>query len=631
MISDTNKKKILSISCIEDVIGDFVELKKSGLNYRGLSPFSKERNPSLIVSPDKKIWKDFSSGKGGNIITFLMEHENFTYGESLRYLANKYNIKIDDNKEYLFKKKEKHEEILYVIQDYAKNFYINQLYVTKEGKENGLYYLIKKRGYNINIIKEFELGYAPISWNIFTKKALEKGFKLIDLIKSGFTLFRSSNYFDCFRNRVMFPIHNLSGKIVGFGGRNINSSSFNVMKYINSSESVIFQKGKTLYGLFQAKKNILKENICYLVEGYTDVISLHQSGIKNVVASSGISLTINQILLIKKFTKNIVLFYDGDHSGIKASLRVINMVLEQGMNIRILLIPKGEDPDSISKKYSTSELRFFLRKNSYNFVYFKKKIYEKFWKNDPINKFLLVINILNSISKIYSVLKKELFLQEASKILNIREKILLTELERIDRKKDNVNGNFSFIRSVVGVGKNINNKIKHNLSFLDKNNHEHFIENKLMQLILYHGNKKIIKNGNGSSTTYTTITEKFSYFFKYGKIHFTSKENEKNFLIFCNKKKIDLCLSNKYKYNKNEKFCFLSKWEKKGIEVPSEEDNIDQYANDILLIYKSLYVLQLIKKEIINYKKNKNKLLLRKIMYLTNIKNKIFKKLHRYV
>ncbi|WP_185858772.1 DNA primase [Blattabacterium cuenoti] len=607
MISKKTIQKILSSSCIENVIGDFVELKKSGINYRGLSPFSNEKTPSLVVSPTKKIWKDFSSGKGGNIITFLMEHEHFTYVESLRYLAKRYGINIDQK--FLNRIDHKKYEKLYSIQDYAKHFFINQLSFTKEGKENGLNYLIQKRGLHMKIIQKFELGYAPIYWSSFTDHALKKGFKIWDIKKSGLSIVKKYNHFDCFRKRVMFPIHHsISGRVIGFGGRNIDSIS-STTKYINSSESEIFQKSKILYGLFQTKKNIIKEDLCYLVEGYTDVISLYQSGIKNVVSSSGISLTVDQILLIKKFTKNIILFYDGDRSGIKASLRGINMILEQTMNLRILFISNGEDPDSISKKYSISQLKDFLSKNSYNFISFKQKIYEKFHQDDPIKKSFFVLNILNSISKISHVIQKELYLQEASKVLRIRQEVLMDELEKINKKKK--------LRTISTVQ-------EHKTFFYEKKDDFPFLEEELIRLILNYGSKIITKYNR-------TVKEEILHVFKAYKLRSFLKDNQEIFdQIFSQKEKTFKFLDNR----KNQKSYSLSKWDKKGIQVPSKEDHIDQYVIDILLKYKYLYISKLIKKEIQHHKTTKNndrKYFLKRIMYLTNIKNKLSKKLHRYV
>ncbi len=610
------KEKILSSSCIEDVIGDFVQLRRSGLNYRGLSPFSREKNPSFIVSPIKKIWKDFSSGKGGNIITFLMEHEHFSYEESLSYLAKKYHIELYNEEFHEKNENDKNYDKLYTIQKYAKYVFIKQLYSTKEGKDIGLDYLIQKRGFKSEIIQEFQLGYALNYWRTFTEEALKKGFILSDLIKSGLTVPRkNNNHFDRFRKRIMFPIHDWSGKIIGFGGRNIDDGSCHI-KYMNSSESDIFQKGKTLYGLFQSKKYILKENLCYLVEGYTDVISLHQSGIKNVVSSSGVSLTIYQISLIKKFTKNIIIFYDGDYSGIKASLRSINMILEQGMNLRLLSVPKGYDPDLISKQYSHMELKHFLDRHSYNFISFKKKIFSEFYSDDPVKKSFLVDSILHSISKIWNLIQRELFLQEASRILNIRQDILIFELERIN-KKQSTNRKKS-IHSLI-----IQNSDNEKYNFQIKlNNHEKdvviFLEKKLIELILNHGNKTIKIDGK-----LMTVFERLLHFFKYWKISFISKENQNIFL----KKSVPFTGQ-----NQNKKWNLLSKWKKKGIQIPSEEDHLHQYVDDILLKYKSLYILKLIQKEIDNIKHiNNSKCVIKKIMYLTNMKNKIFKKLHRYV
>lgn len=614
MISKETIKRIFSVSCIEEVIGDFISLKKSGLNYRGLSPFSNEKNPSLIVSPTKKIWKDFSSGKGGNIITFLMEHENYSYVESLRYLAKKYDIKIQEEKKNKFIRKIDHEN-LYLIQDYAKCFFMKQLSYTKEGQEKGLIYLMKQRGLNMKIIHQFELGFSPSSWTKFTENALKKGFQIQDLKKSGLTGFKKSNHFDSFRKRVMFPIHDLSGRVIGFGGRKIDNSSRSI-KYLNSSENDIFQKSKILYGLFQAKKNILKEDLCYLVEGYTDVLSLHQSGIKNVVSSSGTSLTIDQILLIKRFTKSIVLFYDGDRSGIKASLRVVNMILEQEMDLRILFFYNGEDPDFLAKKYSSSQLREFLGKKSYHFVSFKKKIYEKFHQDDPMKKSFLVLNILKSISKIPNLLQRELYIQETSKLFKLRQEVLISELERINKKKK------------------LYKKIENNpiCLKLEKNNTLLILEEKLIQLILNYGNKMLKKEGSHT----TTVFEEIFHTFQDCNYRFSLDSHQKIFDKICfQKENIGKIPFFVVEDEKKKKSYSLSQWNKKGIEVSSQEENIDRYLMDILLRYKTQYILKLIQQEIRNFKKEirseKNQVILKKIMYLTNLKNKLNKKLHRYV
>ncbi|WP_185872965.1 DNA primase [Blattabacterium cuenoti] len=625
MISREIIEKIFSVSCIEEVIGDFVNLKKSGMNYRGLSPFSNEKTPSLVVSPIKKIWKDFSSGKGGNVITFLMEHEHFTYLESLHYLANRYNIQIPTKCSLNTIKKNNKYEKLYLIQKDATYFFIRQLYYSKEGKENGLRYLMQKRGLNMTTISKFGLGYAPTSVDKFTKIYLEKGYHINDLKQSGFTRYKNQNHFDCFRNRVMFPIYNLYGKVVGFGGRILNNI-YNT-KYINSSESEIFQKSKILYGLFQAKRSILKEGFCYLVEGYIDVLSLHQFGITNVVSSSGTSLTIDQILLIKKFAKTIILFYDGDRSGIKAALRVITMILEQEMNLRILLLPNGEDPDSMVKRYSYSQLLHFIYNNNYSFISYKKKIFEKFYQGDTVKKSFLVLNILNIISKISHSIQKEFYLQETSQLFDIKKEILDSELEKIINKQ-----------------KIKKNKIKKDIDLITRITNDnrianfYNIEKKLIQLILNYGDKIIKKGENNHITLLKVIQDSLLSYKDYLLIDFDSRK-QLFYQIVLKKRSIDqlkkLDIIKKFNATNQHKSYFLSKWNQKGIEVPSKEEQFSQYFMDILLLYKSQCISKLIKKEITNFKNNIEKdnhyIIIKKIMHLTYLKNKIHKKLHRYV
>ncbi|WP_185878120.1 DNA primase [Blattabacterium cuenoti] len=579
------KEKILYNSRIEDVIGELIPLKKSGVNYRGLSPFSQEKNPSFIVSPVKKIWKDFSSGKGGDVINFLMEYEHFTYLESLRYLANKYDIKIEEKNSFFYKNK---YNKLFYIQNYAKSFFIHQLFFNQEGIQEGLSYLQNDRGFYKKTIHKFELGYAINSWKNFMENSLKKGFRLNDLIKLGLVFCKKSKYFDYFRKRIIFPIHNLNGQVVGFGGRNTNNSDYFNVKYINSPNNDIFKKSKILYGLFQSKIDILKKDTCYMVEGYTDVISLYQSGIKNVVSTSGISITVNQIILIKQFTKNITIFYDGDISGIKASLKIINILLKQNINLKILFLSNGEDPDSISKKYSPYNLKIFLKENSYNFISFKQKVYEKYHNdNDLIKKSLLIFNILNSLSKLDNEIQKELYIQELSRIFRISEKVLFFELEKLKSNKKTIKNTF----------------------FLKKNTLIP-VEEELIQILIIYGEKKVKESNN------KTIFDMISYYFKCWNIRFLSEKNQKIF------EKI---------YNKEKNHIFKIKI-RKNIFLPDK--NLEIYLYEILLRYKSVYISILIKKEIIRYNniKNKNKkLLLDRIIYLTNLKNKVNKKLHRYV
>ena len=434
MIPQDIIQEIIETSRIEEVIGEFVQLKKSGANYKGLSPFVQEKSPSFMVSPVKQIFKDFSSGKGGNVVSFIMEHEHYTYPEALRYLAGKYNIaipEIERTAEDIAQANEK--ESIYLVSNYANEYFQKKMHETKEGKDIGLSYF-HERGFTEETIKKFQLGYSPNEWGAFTKTAIKEGYKLEFLEKSGLSIVKEDKQFDRFKGRVMFPIHNLSGRVLGFGGR-ILTQDKKAAKYINSPESEIYHKSKVLYGLFYAKKGIVTNDNCMLVEGYTDVISMHQSGISNVVASSGTALTTEQIRLIGRYTKNITILFDGDSAGIRASFRGIDMILEQDMNVKVVLFPDGEDPDSYAKAHSTEELNQFLTDNSQDFIRFKTSMLVEETKNDPIKRAGLIKDIVTSISKIPDHIKRSVYLQECSSLLNIDEASLITELNKTKRKQ----------------------------------------------------------------------------------------------------------------------------------------------------------------------------------------------------
>ena len=370
MISKSTIEQVFETARVEEVIGDFVNLKKSGSNYKGLSPFSDERSPSFMVSPVKQIWKDFSSGKGGNAVTFLMEHEHFTYPEAIKYLAKKYNIEIEETEQTNEQKEEANErESLYLVNEFANTYFQNILHKTDQGKAIGLSYF-KERGFTNDTIKTYNLGYSLDEWQAFTDEALGKGYQLEFLEKTGLTIVKEDKRFDRFKGRVMFPIHSMSGRILGFGGR-ILAADKKAAKYVNSPESEVYHKSKVLYGLFHAKQSIAKEDNCFLVEGYTDVIQFHQTGIKNVVASSGTALTPEQIRLINRLTKNITVLFDGDAAGIRASIRGIDLILEQGLNVKVVMFPNGEDPDSFAKQNTLEELSSYLEDNSKDFIQFK--------------------------------------------------------------------------------------------------------------------------------------------------------------------------------------------------------------------------------------------------------------------
>ena len=425
---------------IVDVISDFISLKKSGQNYKALSPFSSEKTPSFYVVPNKGIFKDFSSGKGGDAFTFVMEHEKMTYVEAIRYLAKKYGVAIQEEKPSDEQQAQQSErEGLYILMNFAKDFYKDKLLNSDEGQSIGLSYF-RERGFTDRTIQKFELGYALEGWEHFSKEAILKGYNKDLLEKTGLIVKKEDgSSYDRFRGRVIFPVHNLTGKVTAFGARMLGKDK-NQPKYINSPETEIYHKSNILYGLYQAKNAIRQLDNCYLVEGYTDVISMHQADVENVVSSSGTALTEEQIKLIRRFTENITVLFDGDAAGIKAALRGIDMILHGGLNVRVLLFPNNEDPDSFSRKVGTTEFQKYLKENTKDFVSFKADLFAKEAVGDPIKKAASIKEIVTSISMIPDPVKRSVYIQETSQLLKIAEPVLLTELNKIlinERKKQN--------------------------------------------------------------------------------------------------------------------------------------------------------------------------------------------------
>ena len=433
MIPKQTIDEIFDAAIIEEVVGEFVPLKKRGANLLGNCPFHNEKTPSFTVSPAKGIYKCFGCGKAGNSVNFIMEHEHYSYPEALRFLANKFNVEIEEE-ELTSEQKEAADEreSLFIVSNYAANYFKKQLLETDEGKAIGLSYFLE-RGFRQDIIEKFELGYNPDGWTAFTDEAEKAGHNLKYLDKSGLTIVKGEKKFDRFKGRVMFPIHNLSGRVLGFGGRILKTEEKSA-KYLNSPESEIYHKSKVLYGIYTAKKSISKENICYLVEGYTDVISMYQAGVENVVSSSGTSLTEGQIRLIKRFTPNITILYDGDAAGLKASFRGIDMILQEGMNVRVVLFPEGEDPDSYAKAHNTEELKDYITTNAQDFIRFKTSVLIKDVGDDPIKKAELVKDIVASIAIIPDQIKRSVYTQECSSLLEIPEQALINEINNILRK-----------------------------------------------------------------------------------------------------------------------------------------------------------------------------------------------------
>jgi DNA primase len=483
LISQNTIAHVFETARVEEVIGDFVQLKKSGSNFKGLSPFSDERSPSFMVSPVKQIWKDFSSGKGGNAVTFLMEHEHFTYPEAIKYLAKKYNIEIEET-ERTDEEKEQADarESLYLVSEYANTYFQNVLHKTDQGKSIGLSYF-KERGFTEETIKKFQLGYSLDEWQAFTDEALKNGYNIEFLEGTGLTIVKPEKHFDRFKGRVMFPIHSMSGRILGFGGRVLINAK-KAAKYLNSPESDIYHKSKVLYGLYFAKQSIAKEDNCFLVEGYTDVIQFHQTGIHNVVSSSGTALTSDQIRLINRLTNNITVLFDGDAAGMRASIRGIDLILEQGMNVRVCSFPDGEDPDSFAKSNTLEELSIYLKENAKDFIQFKASLLVKESNNDPIKKAETIRDIVNSIAKIPDQIKKEVYIQECARIMDISESVLFSTLAQINKKESqDANKSYKQEHKAFQVVKSESKPTK-------KVDIQYELERRIIEILLLYGEKE---------------------------------------------------------------------------------------------------------------------------------------------
>ena len=435
MIDQATIQKIFDAADIYEVVSDFVSLKKRGVNYLGLCPFHNEKTGSFTVSPAKGIYKCFGCGKGGNAVNFIMEHEQMSYVEALKYLAEKYHIPVEEKELTEEQRKEKTErESMLIVSSYANEYFQYQLWNTDEGRSVGLGYL-RQRGISDEMIRKFGLGYNPEGWGAFTKAAQEKGYKKEFLVKTGLTIENEKGLFDRFRARVMFPVFDLAGKVIAFGGRTMTTDK-KISKYLNSPESEIYHKSKTLYGIFLAKKSIVQQDRCILVEGYTDVISFHAKGIENVVASSGTSLTIEQIRLIRRLTPNVTIIYDGDAAGIKASLRGIDLVLEEGLNVRVLLLPDGEDPDSFARSHTPQDLADFIANNETDFINFKTKLLLGTAGDDPVERARLITDIVRSIAKIPDNIVRSVYVRETAHQLDVEERVLYTEIAKVRLKNE---------------------------------------------------------------------------------------------------------------------------------------------------------------------------------------------------
>jgi DNA primase len=448
MIDYITIERILDASEIVEVVSEFVTLKRRGVNYLGNCPFHNEKTPSFTVSPSKGIFKCFGCGKGGNVVNFIMEHETLSYPEALKFLAAKYHIDIIEKEETAEVKQQKDDrESMMIVTGFAQKYFSRTLWNEPEGRAVGLGYL-RERGLRDDLIRKFDLGYNPDGKTVFTDAAQKEGYKMEFLDKTGLTIKRDDWIRDRFSGRVMFPVHNVAGRVIAFGARIIKTEE-NTAKYLNSPESEIYQKSKIVYGIFHAKREIARVDKCFLVEGYTDVLSLHQSGIENVVASSGTSLTSDQIRLIRRFTSNITILYDGDEAGIKASLRGIDLVLEEGMNVKVLLLPPGEDPDSFARKHSATELLKFIAGNETDFIHFKTRLLLKSAENDPIARSKLISEVIRSVAVIPDAVTRSVYIRETGKLLNVEETLLYNEVRKILYAKSGNYASFSPSGTVI--------------------------------------------------------------------------------------------------------------------------------------------------------------------------------------
>ena len=588
---------ILSAARIEEVIGEFVNLKRAGSSLKGLSPFTDERTPSFVVSPAKQIFKCFSSGKGGSVVTFLMEKEHFSYPEALRWLADKYGIQIPEDQpateEELAKISER--ESLHVINEFAKNHFVETLHNTGEGKDIGLSYFLE-RGFRPETIEKFQLGYCVSKGKSFTDFALEKKFNLEYLTKVGLTKVREDgNTFDFFRGRVLFPIHSISGRVLGFGGRTLLADK-KIAKYFNSPESLIYNKSQILYGLYFAKSDIIKYDNCFLCEGYTDVISLSQAGIQNVVSSSGTSLTKEQIRLVKRYTQNITILYDGDAAGIKASFRGIELILEEGMNVKVVLFPDGEDPDSFAKKSSTSELEDYISEHSQDFISFKADLLLDGESNDPIVKAGLIRDIVHSVSLIPDQITRNVYVKSIAERFDLQEDILQSELHKL--RNEQQSKEFESQERLVRQLQNEEKKDTQTQSAEIKR--ELHGEYDLMRILVEYGTLEIEFMHNEETIT-TTVVEHILHDLAEEELTFSTPVfNRMHRMIADALAKDDLLKPSVFLRSEDQQIVSFAsdvairshelsqKWlSKYGIYTNSERDKIKQAANSALLVFKA--------------------------------------------
>tara|TARA_R110002050_G_scaffold34196_2_gene86518 strand:- start:3496 stop:5451 length:1956 start_codon:yes stop_codon:yes gene_type:complete len=651
MISKETIDRVFETARVEEVIGEFVNLKKAGSNFKGLSPFTDEKSPSFMVSPVKQIWKDFSTGKGGNAISFLMEHEHYSYPEAIKYLARKYNIEIEETEQSDEQKQQLNErESMFVVSKFAAEYFHDLMLNTQQGKSIGLSYF-KERGFRDDTIKKFDLGYCRDEWDNFTKAALTKGYDIKYLASTGLTIVKENKQFDRFKGRVLFPIHSMSGRILGFGGR-ILTADKKAAKYLNSPESDIYHKSKILYGIYQAKKEIAKQDNCFLVEGYTDVISFHQSGIENVVASSGTALTSDQIRLVRRLTQNITVLFDGDAAGLRASIRGIDLILEQGMNVKVVTFPEGEDPDSFAKSHSDEELKEYLENSAQDFINFKVSLLMEQAQNDPVKKAGLIRDIVMSISKIPDTIQREVYVQECARIMEISERVLFSELAQMLKR-----GNEEALKTARNKGSSFQ-IVKEEAKKEIKTDSLYVLEKEIIRILLLFGNEEVsFTNIIQTEDEHGKITEEIEKYSSpvFKELYLNLQEDEIEFtntifqLVYyelinqiSQKEKIDISSltnhENKEIANEvtgilmDEEKYTLSEWERKNIFVTQTVNILPKLVTDAILNLRRILIERKIKEIMNDAKKETSKTVdLELISNYTGLKKRLFEKLNRVI
>jgi len=602
LIKPETIQTIVETAHVEEVVGDFVNLKKRGVNYIGLCPFHNEKTPSFVVSPAKGIYKCFGCGKAGNAVNFVMEHEHYSYPEALRYLAKKYSIEIEEEELTPEMQQELDErESMFTLNTFINSYFQDNLFNSEEGKAIGLSYF-KERGFLEVTIKKFQLGYALDKWDDYSKHAVDNGFKKDILFKTGLSIDKGDKMMDRFRGRVMFPIHNLTGKVIGFGGRILNKEK-SAAKYVNSPQSDIYDKSKTLYGIYFARNAILKQNKCYLVEGYTDVISMHQAGIENVVASSGTSLTVDQIKLIKRFTPNITILYDGDPAGIKASFRGINLILEQGLNVKIVLFPEGEDPDSFVRGHQTSEVEAFITTQAADFISFKARMLLEDTTGDPAARAGLIKDMVETIAHIPDQINRTVYIQECSSIMDVTEQTLVNELNKLLRKKYRKK-----IKATEQEVQDIAVKEEEVVREFDKLDMS-FQERELIRLLLLYGDRTITEKDKETGEPLTVFVAQYvvNDLVKED-IGFGNETLGKVFAVFKEAlERNEVPRSSYFTNHPDEEIASLAidlisspyelseNWKKNKIYVKTEEDQLTVLTNSILLALKEKHISRQLK------------------------------------